>query len=136
DAHQPVDAADRDARGDGVEDVLDEDLEVHGVGTLARPRGAGPHPRAAEDYVAGVGAAGSRSPASLRAVHSSPGMGRWARAPFSSTSATEGAPGITETMAGWASTSCSAAARRSTSWRAHTAAMRRAFSIIAASAGR
>ena len=36
DAHQSVDAADRDARGERVQHVLDENLEVHLVSAASR----------------------------------------------------------------------------------------------------
>src|SRR5262252_3261814 len=90
----------------------------------------------AKTHAAGAGASAAIKPACFSSAHSSPGIGCSTSRTFSSTSATDRAPGITEAMAGWARMNWSAAALRGTWCRSQTAAMRAALSIISGAAGR
>src|SRR5262249_40940424 len=60
-------------------------------------------------HAPGVGASAAIKPAFFSSAHSSSGIGSSTSRTFSSTSATDRAPGITEAIAGWARMNWSAA---------------------------
>src|SRR5262249_3869017 len=76
------------------------------------------------------------SPACFSSAHRAVGIGNSTILTLSSTSATDRAPGITEAIAGCARMNCNAAAFKGTWYRAQTALIRWALSIISSEAAR